>query len=389
MFRFFLVLALSLASVSAGDDDLQNGPVTDPALITLLLRQHNQVRTQGQPPLVWNPALATIASNVANSNGAAGCRLKHSGTNCGENLAQDNIEVGRETLAEPFARSVKMWNDEATSACSGGGHYTQVIWASTLEVGCAFYKCSGDFYQPVVLACNYNPAGNFNGQNPCSGTSPSACVAFVSSGRGGPPTPSPVPLPPSPPKPPSPPTPSGCDDVPNSHFTFGSSVASCAQIKQWGWCSSVLTWGKQYCRTSCQGCTGSPSPLPSPPSPVPPSGCDDVPNKNFLYNGQTASCERVKAENWCSLIVQWGKEYCRTSCQNCKSALSSASESNSVTDISSSGTATSDPSSMPEGSTEVTVSFDSVPGWTIALLVLGSILLVQLVVLIVVMITRR
>jgi len=44
--------------------------------------------------------------------------------------------------------------------CSGGecGHYTQVVWANSRYVGCAFRRCP----HKVVTICNYWPAGNLN-----------------------------------------------------------------------------------------------------------------------------------------------------------------------------------------------------------------------------------
>jgi len=161
--------------VSGSDDSKKNGPVTDPAIIKALLDEHNKFRTEGQPALTWNAQLAQMAVAVAATTGDA-CDLEHSDLPCGENLAQDNIDIRSETLINALVRGVVMWTDERVSACSGGGHYTQVIWKSTRQVGCAFYKCPGSTFQPVVLACEYDPAGN-SGANPCTATSPtSSCI---------------------------------------------------------------------------------------------------------------------------------------------------------------------------------------------------------------------
>lgn len=48
----------------------------------------------------------------------------------------------------------------ATNACDPGavcGHYTQVVWAKSLEVGCAVKYCSDKNY---YWQCNYGPGGN-------------------------------------------------------------------------------------------------------------------------------------------------------------------------------------------------------------------------------------
>jgi pathogenesis-related protein 1 len=65
---------------------------------------------------------------------------------------------------------VDAWGNEvnyysyADNSCSGVcGHYTQLVWQSTREVGCAMAVC-GDKAQ--IWVCTYHPAGNFVGQKP-------------------------------------------------------------------------------------------------------------------------------------------------------------------------------------------------------------------------------
>ena len=44
------------------------------------------------------------------------------------------------------------------------GHYTQMVWKNTQEVGCG--TGSGDGHPFNILVCRYSPAGNFMGQAP-------------------------------------------------------------------------------------------------------------------------------------------------------------------------------------------------------------------------------
>ena len=37
------------------------------------------------------------------------------------------------------------------------GHYTQIVWKDTKEVGCAKISCDGN---KTLWRCNYNPHGN-------------------------------------------------------------------------------------------------------------------------------------------------------------------------------------------------------------------------------------
>ena len=52
-----------------------------------------------------------------------------------------------------------------------GGHYTQMVWKDTKEVGCAIATSNGktsDGMAGVVayLVCRYTPPGNMNGEKP-------------------------------------------------------------------------------------------------------------------------------------------------------------------------------------------------------------------------------
>jgi len=45
------------------------------------------------------------------------------------------------------------------------GHYTQVVWRATQQVGCALGRCPGLAY-PNTIVCDYGPGGNVNNQKP-------------------------------------------------------------------------------------------------------------------------------------------------------------------------------------------------------------------------------
>ena len=42
------------------------------------------------------------------------------------------------------------------------GHYTQIVWNSTTDLGCGIATCSGG----TVVVCEYGVAGNFLGRTP-------------------------------------------------------------------------------------------------------------------------------------------------------------------------------------------------------------------------------
>lgn len=131
---------------------------------TAMLAEHNRVR-QGVPvpPLEWSGKLAGVAQKWADTLLARG-RFEHQPHNSyGENL----FEM-RGRLAAPD-EVVLAWASEAadydykTNACRGVcGHYTQLVWRATREVGCAAAREG----RRQVVVCEYNPPGNWQGQRP-------------------------------------------------------------------------------------------------------------------------------------------------------------------------------------------------------------------------------
>lgn len=131
-----------------------------------ILDAHNRYRAEvGVSPLQWSDSLAASAQQWADRLAATGT-FQHSRP--GENLAQGS------TGAFSVARLVDMWGGEKQHFTNGSfpnvsttgnwqdvGHYTQVVWRDTTEVGCGLASGNGN----DVLVCHYNPAGNVIGQN--------------------------------------------------------------------------------------------------------------------------------------------------------------------------------------------------------------------------------
>ncbi|KAK1300949.1 hypothetical protein QJS10_CPB13g00044 [Acorus calamus] len=132
------------------------------------LDAHNAARAQvGVGPMSWSDTVAAYAQNYANQR-AADCALEHSdsGGLYGENIFKGS---GSDWTAKD---AVDLWVGEEknydynSNTCADGemcGHYTQVVWANSVELGCARVNCDGD---GVFITCNYSPPGNFNGEWP-------------------------------------------------------------------------------------------------------------------------------------------------------------------------------------------------------------------------------
>jgi uncharacterized protein YkwD len=113
------------------------------------------------PPLTWSSDLAAVAQSWANR-----CQFEHSHNQYGENLYANGGNATPADVVKDWV-SEKADYDYATNSCSSGaqcGHYTQVVWAKSIRLGCGVANCSGTWKQ--IWVCNYDPAGNYEGQKP-------------------------------------------------------------------------------------------------------------------------------------------------------------------------------------------------------------------------------
>ncbi|XP_063442926.1 cysteine-rich secretory protein LCCL domain-containing 2-like [Mytilus trossulus] len=147
-----------------------------------ILSLHNTARYEVSPPanppipdLIWNNELAKMAEEWAK-----GCLWGHNPnrtTSLGTLSAGENI-----ALTSEISQGFNNWEDEITDwtydnykdGCDTGktcGHYTQIIWAKTTKIGCAYVKCDDysnlpDDYNPLkYLVCDYFPPGNMRYNN--------------------------------------------------------------------------------------------------------------------------------------------------------------------------------------------------------------------------------
>ena len=140
---------------------------TGSASLASFVDEHNRWRRQaGASPLRWSGELADHAQRWADRLAGEACQLRHSqDRRYGENLAWSR---GRPLSPQQV---VNMWGREVQdysyddNRCAPGrvcGHYTQMVWADTRELGCGTASCNNS----EIWVCNYYPAGNYVGERP-------------------------------------------------------------------------------------------------------------------------------------------------------------------------------------------------------------------------------
>jgi hypothetical protein len=136
---------------------------------TQILADHNKYRQEvGTPGLKWSTSLASSAQNWANQLAATG-QFKHSNSGNGENLWAGTAGAFTQTkMIDSWGSEKKNFiygtfpNVSKTGKWQDVGHYTQIIWRNTTEVGCGLARGQGRDY----FVCQYKPAGNVIGQKP-------------------------------------------------------------------------------------------------------------------------------------------------------------------------------------------------------------------------------
>jgi hypothetical protein len=139
-----------------------------------LLAAHNAERAaMGVPALVWNARLAADARVWADNLAATG-RFEHSPDEPGQPVEGENLWAGTPRAFSPEAM-VSLWaaekkdyrpgvfpNISRSGDVENVGHYTQMIWRASGQVGCATAVGAREEF----LVCRYSQAGNVYGERP-------------------------------------------------------------------------------------------------------------------------------------------------------------------------------------------------------------------------------
>jgi len=164
--------------------------------IDRIVSRHNELRervasgseTNGDQPgasdmlkMTWSEELAAVAQRWADqcTFGHDDDRNKCDGTYVGQNAysAWNSQESTWEGLMDTMGDAVQAWYDEVVTPgfpntdispfvfSYGAGHYTQVVWAESAEVGCGMTYYDDDGWYATLIVCNYAVGGNMVGGN--------------------------------------------------------------------------------------------------------------------------------------------------------------------------------------------------------------------------------
>ncbi|KAK0644351.1 CAP domain-containing protein, partial [Cercophora newfieldiana] len=129
-------------------------------LFTLtILNSTNTYRTaHNATPVSYNTTLARFASSHAASTG---CKMVHSSNSpYGENLAIGCSDV--QGCVEVWGDEREKFNFRRPDFSMDTGHFTQLVWKGTREVGCGRRWCGEE--KRWFLVCEYWPRGNVIGR---------------------------------------------------------------------------------------------------------------------------------------------------------------------------------------------------------------------------------
>ena len=137
-------------------------------LANMVLALHNRERAAvGVDNLAWSDKLAADAKTWADHLATTG-EFVHDTEHLPTLGEGENLAAGKEQPS--IVHGIQGWIAEKNSyqglpSATGTnvtGHYTQMVWNTTKEVGCATATST----VRDILVCRYNPPGNIMGQKP-------------------------------------------------------------------------------------------------------------------------------------------------------------------------------------------------------------------------------
>jgi len=153
------------------ESTLSNNTGNAADIVNTILGIHNRDRADvGVPPLTWSDSLAASAQTWAEHMATIDQMVHSDDFSYGENIAgqsHGNSPGNLDTLTkmvESWAVEKENWHGGVLTEENAPmvGHYTQMVWKDTKQVGCGVASASVNDY----LVCHYSPTGNAIGKAP-------------------------------------------------------------------------------------------------------------------------------------------------------------------------------------------------------------------------------
>ena len=148
-------------------NDYYSQPISGTDFQKSALDAHNNYRAKHHVgKLVLNQELCDIAQKYAEELARTG-NFAHSGNslhddNMGENLfACYGMKITGKMMTDDWYNEVNQYNFNNPGYISGTGHFTQIVWKGSKQVGFGYAQARDGYYYGVA---NYYPAGNFIGE---------------------------------------------------------------------------------------------------------------------------------------------------------------------------------------------------------------------------------
>jgi hypothetical protein len=129
----------------------------------MLTSQNANRRLHCALPFTWSNTLVAAAQTWANkcthdpnnpANFAHDPNARANGQ--GENLAWGTGNFTAQSAVNLWYGEGSQYNYSAPGFSSATGHFTQMVWKGSTQLGCAMANCSGE----TLWVCRYSPAGN-------------------------------------------------------------------------------------------------------------------------------------------------------------------------------------------------------------------------------------
>ncbi|KAJ8973072.1 hypothetical protein NQ317_002287 [Molorchus minor] len=129
------------------------------------LQAHNEYRKKhGVPPLKLNKEMCRVSQEWANRLIRTNVLQHSNNREYGENLfciqsSNPNFSISGKDAVDNWYEEIKVHKFGVEPNSLASGHFTQVVWKDSHELGVAYAKSAGK----IVVVANYSPAGNIIG----------------------------------------------------------------------------------------------------------------------------------------------------------------------------------------------------------------------------------